>query len=339
MGLAAALAPGYGGTVTTLSIAMIVRDEASTLPRCLASLAGLGAELVVVDTGSTDDTPHLAAQAGAHVAHVPWTGDFAEARNAALERASGDWILVLDADESLPPETRAALPGVLADATRAGVAALSIVMRNHAPPGELAAWQDARLVRLFRRDPRHRYRGAIHEQVAPSIVEAGGRVGSSALRVDHWGYVQRTAQGSVDRAARNLSALERALAAMPDDAYLHYQLGATQQAAGAHADAYASLTRALALGGLSPEVTANAWMKVAQLALAARDDAIAADAAERCLALRADDVVALQVLGLAAFGLGQLAVARDALTRLLVAPALAPSHRADIARLVGALPR
>jgi cytochrome c-type biogenesis protein CcmH/NrfG len=146
-------------------------------------------------------------------------------------------------------------------------------------------------------------------------------------------------QGNVDRAARNSAALQRALAATPDDAYLHYQLGATQQAVGAHADACASLTHALALGGLSVEVTANAWMKLAQLALAAQDDATAVDAAERCLALRADDVVALQVLGLAAFGLGQLAVARTALTRLLAAPALAPSHRADIARLVGALPR
>jgi hypothetical protein len=339
VGLAAGPAPRYPVTVKTLSIAMIVRDEARTLPRCLASLEGLGAELVVVDTGSADDTPGLAARAGAIVAHVPWTGDFAEARNAALERATGDWVLVLDADESLPPETHAALPATLADATRDGFAALSLVVRNHAPPGELAAWQDARLVRLFRRDPRHRYRGAIHEQIAAAIVEAGGRIGASALRVDHWGYVERTAQGGVDRAARNLAALERALAAAPDDAYLHFQLGATRQAAGAPADAHASLTHALALGGLSPEVTANAWMKVAQLALAAQDDATAADAAQRCLTLRPDDVVALQVLGLAAFGLGQLAVARDALTRLLVAPALAPSHRADIARLVGALPR
>lgn len=92
-----------------LSLSMIVRDEADRIEACLASVRGLANEMVVVDTGSTDDTVQRAEAAGARVEHMPWPGDFAPARNAALEHVRGDWVLVLDADEQLVPEAIPAL--------------------------------------------------------------------------------------------------------------------------------------------------------------------------------------------------------------------------------------
>ena len=83
----------------SLSLCMIVKDEADMLPAFLAKVQGLWDELVVVDTGSRDTTVAILEAAGAKVLHRPWRHDFALARNYSLEAATGDWVLVLDPDE------------------------------------------------------------------------------------------------------------------------------------------------------------------------------------------------------------------------------------------------
>lgn len=88
-----------------ITLCMIVRNEAETLARCLRSVQGAADEIIVVDTGSTDSTPSIARSFGARIIRFPWTGDFAAARNAGLDVARGTWILVLDADEELDPES------------------------------------------------------------------------------------------------------------------------------------------------------------------------------------------------------------------------------------------
>ena len=97
-----------------LSLSMIVRDEEAHLGECLRSVQGFADEMVVVDTGSTDATVAIAEAAGARVEQIPWPGDFAPARNQALEFLNGDWVLVLDADEQLRPEAIPALKALMA---------------------------------------------------------------------------------------------------------------------------------------------------------------------------------------------------------------------------------
>ena len=97
-----------------LSLSMIVRDEAAQIEACLRSVQGFAEELVVVDTGSTDNTVALAQAMGARVEQIEWPGDFAPARNQALQFVSGDWVLVLDADEQLRPEAMAPLRALMA---------------------------------------------------------------------------------------------------------------------------------------------------------------------------------------------------------------------------------
>src|SRR5580693_253427 len=92
-----------------LSLCMIVRDEQEMLPRCLAAVAGVVDELVIVDTGSTDETVEIARSFGAHVIHHEWTGSFAQARNVSFDAATGDWLIYLDADEVLVGEDAATL--------------------------------------------------------------------------------------------------------------------------------------------------------------------------------------------------------------------------------------
>jgi glycosyltransferase involved in cell wall biosynthesis len=89
-----------------LSLCMIVKDGAGVLGRCLDSASSLDPEIVVVDTGSTDDTAEIAARFGAKVIRFDFTFvDFAAARNRALLEARGQWIVVLDADETLQPSS------------------------------------------------------------------------------------------------------------------------------------------------------------------------------------------------------------------------------------------
>jgi tetratricopeptide (TPR) repeat protein len=322
-----------------ISICMIVRDEERDLPRCLASLAGLADELVVVDTGSIDRTPELAAAAGARVVRIAWPNDFAAARNVAIDAATGDWILVLDADEELPPATRDALRGEIADADALGLAGLSLVQRNLSPPGDVTTYQDLPIVRLFRRAPHVRYEGRIHEQVSPSIVRAGGALGASDLHFVHHGYATELAQGH-SRAHRNLALLEAATRDAPDDAYLAFQLGATQKAVGDPA-AEATLERALVLQArtrdLSPSAEADARMKLAQLLLARGSDAAAHAEAGRCLAIDPRNVVALQMTIVASVALERFGDAAIACRALLACANVAEATRTDTAQLLAML--
>ena len=89
-------------TANRLTVCVIAKNEEKFLGQCLKSVKGLAQQLVVVDTGSTDRTVEIAKENGAEVHNFTWCDDFSAARNAALEHVTGDWILMLDADEELP---------------------------------------------------------------------------------------------------------------------------------------------------------------------------------------------------------------------------------------------
>jgi len=204
-----------------LSLCMIVKDEAGMLPEFLARTRGLWDELVVVDTGSQDDTIAILEAAGAKVLHRPWQNDFALARNYSLEAASGEWILVLDPDEHVSAEFVAQARALLTDTT-AGAA--SVVMQNHREDGHL---QEARLVRMFRRHPDVRFRHAIHEDLAdtlmPRLEQTGQVLAHLPAPIMHLGYERAHAQAR-GKKARDTSIIEAVLARDPDDLYLHYKL-------------------------------------------------------------------------------------------------------------------
>ena len=88
-----------------LSVCMIVRDEERNLPRCLKSVKSIADEIIVVDTGSQDNTVLVAKELGADVYYFEWCDDFAAARNESLKHATGDWIFQIDADEELLPDS------------------------------------------------------------------------------------------------------------------------------------------------------------------------------------------------------------------------------------------
>jgi glycosyltransferase involved in cell wall biosynthesis len=160
---------------------MIVRDEESVLPGCFESVRALSPELIVVDTGSADRTPLIAAAYGAKVNAFDFTRvDFAAARNRSLSLAAGRWILVLDADETLHP---AGIRIIQEIASRKDNAGYYFDRLNYDPDSPVP--RTDYLVRLFPNRPDYRYRGRVHETVDASILAGGGCLLRSEIRLDH----------------------------------------------------------------------------------------------------------------------------------------------------------
>jgi hypothetical protein len=195
----------------SISLCMIVRDEAELLPRFLAAAAGLWDELCVVDTGSTDGSQGLLRAAGATVVERPWDDDFSAARNASLAMAHGQWIVVLDADEMVSP---AFVSEVRALAQDADAGAATVRMLNTLAHGRT---RSADLLRVFRNDRRIRFRHRVHEEVESAVasyLESNVLLKRTLVgEVVHLGYERARA------AARGKKARDQALlrAAVADD--------------------------------------------------------------------------------------------------------------------------
>jgi glycosyltransferase involved in cell wall biosynthesis len=191
-----------------VSFGMVVRNGARSLRACFESVASLCDELIVVDTGSEDDSRDIARSFGATVVDAAWTDDFAAARNVYVERARCAWILSLDADEILGRLSKAALADALA--RHPGTAFVFEIHNYFAeddlPPFVLPskACNDApagsrclisRTVRLFPRHPALRYSYPIHESLRPGIERTGTRIRRCAVPIHHTGGLYRREHG------------------------------------------------------------------------------------------------------------------------------------------------
>ncbi len=147
-----------------LSVAIITLNEALFLPRCLASVATVADEIIVVDSGSTDGTVELARQHGATVLHQEWQG-FSRQKQYAVDACTNPWVLILDADEYLPAETAAGVREVLLNPS---AKAYSFPRKNFFQNREIrhGSWGKDRILRLFDRDCFHLSGQQVHEEVS-----------------------------------------------------------------------------------------------------------------------------------------------------------------------------
>jgi tetratricopeptide (TPR) repeat protein len=226
-----------------LAATLIVKDEGAVLDACLASLHGVVDEIVVVDTGSSDDSVEIARRHGARVSLFPWTGDFAAARNTALELATCEWILYIDADERLAPVSRAEVERLLQTAQDV---AFRILLRPHSTSTPYREY------RLWRHDPRIRFEGVIHEKVVPAIhrvaEEEGRGIGIADLLLEHVGY-----EGDQTRKhLRNLPLLRRQLADEPNNLFNLHHLARVLEGLGEQKEAEQVLEHAVEVARLQP---------------------------------------------------------------------------------------
>ncbi|TDY45231.1 glycosyltransferase involved in cell wall biosynthesis [Alicyclobacillus sacchari] len=197
-----------------LSACLITKDEEFTLSRCLESLTGVVDEIIVVDTGSKDKTVDIARDHGAKVYFHEWDGDFATARNAALERASGEYVLVIDADEFLDPMDKRHIRSKLLESRADGY--LVGVVNYTGTSARYQTSSPVQVLRVFKNG--YRYSGSIHEQVLPAVIDSGGRIETLNLRIHHLGYLYEFVVYKA-KPARNMELLQRELDKDPDSLF------------------------------------------------------------------------------------------------------------------------
>jgi tetratricopeptide (TPR) repeat protein len=189
---------------TTLSLCMIARNEQAGLGACLNTVKSMVDEIIVIDTGSSDRTRDVARIYGAHTFEFQWRDDFSAARNLSLEKAGGDWILILDADEVIAPEDQPRIRHLI-DRYQQQPTAFSIVTRNYTHLANAVGWQPnggdypkceagigwfpSPKIRLFPRRETIRFRFPVHEMVDPSVREAGLPIASCDVCIHHYGHL------------------------------------------------------------------------------------------------------------------------------------------------------
>jgi glycosyltransferase involved in cell wall biosynthesis len=195
-----------------IALVMITRNEARCIARCLRSVKPWVDEMIVLDTGSTDQTVALAQAEGAQVHHFTWVNDFAAARNTALALSRADWHLVLDADETLVDG--AATLAALRQQAPDFIGRID-VCSSYAATGQQAQASSSWLPRILPRGVQ--YEGRIHEQPVSHLPRR-----DMPIKALHDGYMPEQIQA---KGTRNQTLLEAAVQSSPDDPYWRYQLG------------------------------------------------------------------------------------------------------------------
>ncbi|MBI2147982.1 tetratricopeptide repeat protein [Candidatus Woesearchaeota archaeon] len=221
----------------TISFCMIAKNEEAYIADCLNSVKGLAKEMIVVDTGSADKTVEIAEQCGATVHHFPWNGSFADARNESIKYATGDWILVLDADEAISLRDHDRFRALT---EQSSVDGYLLQQLNYTNDSTRLRWEPCSaatpeskaftgfvpcpICRFYRNKPTYRYRYKIHEMINESILDHGGRIELTGLPIHHY-KAFKTKEETMEKAGRYLQLLEQQIRDNPHDPKTYYEYG------------------------------------------------------------------------------------------------------------------
>lgn len=217
-----------------LSIAMMVKNESKYIGRCLEALQPLrdavDSELIIVDTGSEDNTVEIAEKFTDKVFFHEWNNDFAQMRNITIGYTKGEWIFVLDADEIIenPAEIISFFTSGLCDKYNSAIVFIKNIMNEK----DKADYSLLPLVRLFKRYEGFRYEGIVHEQ--PKFREP---VFILQTQLIHYGYIHTDREQMERKFKRNVPLLEKQLEEEPENHYTWYQLSKSYAAYENHAKA------------------------------------------------------------------------------------------------------
>lgn len=243
-----------------ISACAIMKNEAKQIGDWLACVRQVADEIIVVDTGSTDETVALAESGGAKVLHFAWRDDFAAAKNFALGEATGDWVLFLDADEYFSPESlprvRPLLEQLEADKRVGGVLCRWVNLDADDGFRERDAYLQ---MRVFRRRRDIRYEGCVHEALRmPPVLEA--RL-TREIVICHTGYSSSRVAAKLRRNERLLRQQIASRGGQPTVADLYYLLDCAYglQEHGQALQLAESLVNDVQLAGLLPNLQLRVW--------------------------------------------------------------------------------
>lgn len=223
---------------------MIVKNERDWLKQCLDSVVEIADEIIIVDTGSTDGTDEIGRDYHAAVYPFDWTESFADARNYGLERASGEWILWLDADETLELEDRSEFIQLLESDEKDLWLIPLVNYYGMLPPDPNRAYLFAGM-RLFRNHRGFKFTGNIHEQLN-ALQAPGSRVPGMIprARIHHYGYMDPVVE-SKKKYERNLSMLEKEMKQPDYDPWIDYHIACEYYRAKRYNDAFEQVNAAI----------------------------------------------------------------------------------------------
>lgn len=230
--------------VVPISICIIAKNEHEHMEGFLKSIRkafeGKPIEILVLDTGSTDDTKEIALRYADRVEDFVWVSDFSAARNRSIELASNDWILPLDCDENVISADYNDLQDFI---HRCPNVVGRILRHNHYPQNDTDAVFDDRVERFFDRRIYH-YVSPIHEQVTPLNEHKTCIIAPVKVEVDHSGYTGDR-EKLIAKAERNNELLFKMLQKEPDNPYLYFQIGQSYNVLGDNENAAKYFGKAL----------------------------------------------------------------------------------------------
>jgi tetratricopeptide (TPR) repeat protein len=209
---------------SNLSLSIIVKNEAKNLSNCLQSVQNFVDEIILIDTGSTDNTKEIAQSFGAKIYNYLWQDDFAQARNYALEYVTTEWVLVLDADEVLNPSV---IPHFQEAISQKYALVVNLIREEI---GSLSS-PYSQLSRLFRRHPDIKFSRPYHALIDDAVLELQKKethwqiIDLPEVAIQHYGY-QPDIIASRNKTQRALKAMESYYSQNPNDAYVCSKLGA-----------------------------------------------------------------------------------------------------------------
>ncbi len=201
---------------------MIVKDEQNMLEDCLLSVQDLVNEIIIVDTGSSDNTISIAEHYGAKIFIYPWDGSFSNARNYSMAQAGCEWILLLDADERLVRGDEEKLLEFIRTTDLDGA---HFKVYNYVGENNSKQYTCHSALRLIRNNNIYRFKGDIHEQITSmNEVALSGRFAITDIGIHHLGYLDSVV-AQKDKRSRNLPLLLEELAREPENPFTLFNLG------------------------------------------------------------------------------------------------------------------
>ena len=245
-----------------LSLCIITRDEENNIAECLDSVKGVVNEIIVVDTGSKDKTISIANGFGAKLFHYSWNNDFAAAKNEALKHATGDWIIVLDADERVDTKNAEKIKHFIRnkDVDAYLVKLSSIVAKS----GNTAkAKQITKSYRLFRNFKGFEFSGQIHEDISSSLAKNNARDMSSDIVIEHLGYAWDE-NALRKKQERNIKILKSQIKDNPENWYALYNIGQAYMLSEMFCEAKTFLLKAIKIPSVPSEHAAHMYVNIGE---------------------------------------------------------------------------
>lgn len=239
-----------------ITLSMIVKNEEKYLRECLESVRSVVDEIVIVDTGSNDNTKKIAEQFGAKIFDYEWKKDFADARNFALSKSSGDWILYLDADERLNKNSIQEIKKLSSSKSKAGYYCRILNVDEISKRPSVMSY-----VRFFANSPKICFEGKVHEQIENSLFQNGYELKGSGIEITHLGY-NLAGEELKTKAKRNLEILLGEYSENKSG-YLAFQIGQTLHKLERETEAVEYFTNAIEDKSLRNEYKATCFRSIA----------------------------------------------------------------------------